>query len=166
MTYPDANNPFKDLGLWNNLIKPQLDAETGARFCLFSCYGSTDEDYSIGTPPVIPRKLQISLLPFPNGQDFGLYLDKSEFYEVIGKYGEIRLGKFKFDGEACEYIYYLTMGHVGMVRGLISFFQNVSSTVKSPSGSTSFTYSQVALPPISQDTNYFDINSPTNRSSG
>ena len=43
VTYPDANNPFKDLGLWNNLIEPQFGV---------TAHGSTDEDYSIGTPPV------------------------------------------------------------------------------------------------------------------
>ena len=48
MTYPNEKNPDEDTDLWNDLIKPQVNVETGARFCLFSCYGSSSDDFAIG----------------------------------------------------------------------------------------------------------------------
>lgn len=90
--------------------------------------------------PVIPRNLKISLLPDPDGEDLGLYLDASEFQDVIQRHKNIRLGHFKLDADASAYLYGLTIGHVGMIKGLLEFFEIVS-TIKSASGSTSFTYS-------------------------
>ena len=66
--------------------------------------------------------MQISLLPFPNGPDFGLYLDKSEFHDVLQRHKEIRLGQIRLGADAADYIYGLTLGHVGMVKGLLHFF--------------------------------------------
>ena len=54
--------------------------------------------------------------------DFGLYLDKSEFHDVLQRHKEIRLGQIRLGADAADYIYGLTLGHVGMVKGLLHFF--------------------------------------------
>jgi hypothetical protein len=98
-------------------------------------YGSSSDDFAVGRSklrgtPVIPREMQImSLLPFPNGPDIGLYLDKSKFHDVLQRHKEIRLGRMRLGAEAADYIYKLTLRHAGMVKGLLHFFNNVS-TVK------------------------------------
>jgi hypothetical protein len=58
-------------------------------------------------------------------------------------------GELGLDADARDFVYRITKGHVGTVKAVLKFFEMVS-TIKSPSGSISFTYSQVVSPAIPQ----------------
>ena len=68
MTYPNEKNPDEDTDLWKDLIKSQVNVETGARFCLFSCYHmevhrmtSQLEEASLEAPLSFPAKCKLCL---------------------------------------------------------------------------------------------------------
>jgi hypothetical protein len=73
-----------DSGLWSKLIKDQLGRHSGPKLCLFSSYGSinggTDQS---PTPYTLGDAHRVSLMPFKEGPDFGLFYTRTEFDDVI-----------------------------------------------------------------------------------
>lgn len=128
----EAQQTYDCSDLWYTVIKSQSGQLTGARFCLFSSYGSPvmGSPYypqSI-TPPILTFNQRVSLTASrnPDAPDICLFYDSPEFEEVVERFCKSPIIEFTLARDVRDYLLSLTNGHPGMVSSMLTYIRNVS----------------------------------------
>lgn len=121
----EAQQSYADYSFWISCIKHQATTKTGARFALFSSYGSaTNTALSIpGSAPVTLEHTQrVSLTVQPQHEHaISLCFSPEEVIEICDRLTCDLAGNstFSISREVIEHIYLLANGHPGLTDGIL-----------------------------------------------
>jgi hypothetical protein len=125
----EAQTAYTDKDLWE-VIKSRRDQRTGAKFCLFTVYGSPSQGIRTETDPT-PDPLrsvkQVSILRShrEDSPDIRLFYDKAEFEDVLTRYCAHPGHKLPLEKAARTYLYSITNGHPGAVISMLLYLYRV-----------------------------------------
>lgn len=124
----EAQMSYSDTAFWLSILKTQSGRGLGPRFCLFSSYGSPSTGVpnpNMNATPLNFGPLQrVSLVP--STSPIGLFYTEAEFLDVIVRQSQVPgRSKFSLDDDAQAYIYSITNGHPGAVKGLLDYIYEV-----------------------------------------
>ncbi|PGG96804.1 hypothetical protein AJ79_09449 [Helicocarpus griseus UAMH5409] len=135
--FDEAQETYKHLALWTDLIKTQGGNTEGPRVCLFSSYGSPAAgatDYPLyTTPPYIapPQRVSITKSKLNGARNVSLFYDEEEFEAVVDAFCQNPSTAYTLDAEARNYLLHMTNGHPGAVNSLLHFiFTKCRSQIK------------------------------------
>ncbi|KAE8374268.1 hypothetical protein BDV26DRAFT_284399 [Aspergillus bertholletiae] len=130
MILDEAQGSYKDIYLWNSIIKPMSDNPSifNLRILLFCSFGNPStgvEKSDFYTPVRIPRRQRITLTSQSDEESpqIGLFYTESEFNDVLSRQVRYEFPNIAvtFDNEAKGYVFSLTNGHPGGVAETIRF---------------------------------------------
>lgn len=90
----EAQYSYKDRKLWYTVMKTACGVDSGARFCIFSSYGSPTtgaprQDYLPSVaPPIFRPSQRVSLMisPSEDTPDLCLFLQRDEYHDVVDRF--------------------------------------------------------------------------------
>ncbi|KAL1994366.1 hypothetical protein VTN49DRAFT_3035 [Thermomyces lanuginosus] len=121
----EAQQTYNDNTFWTGIIHAQCHRSVGPVFCLFAAYGSAFEESSNsdgGTPKGFlgPQRL-VSVTPSTINKSprIALFFNCEEFDDVVTRICNDPRERLPLDCSAYDYIFNLTYGHPGAVRGTL-----------------------------------------------
>ncbi|OJD12521.1 hypothetical protein AJ78_06903 [Emergomyces pasteurianus Ep9510] len=126
----EAQQTYSCPEFWYVVIKTQSMRQSGARFCLFSSFGSPITgvlDFpKTFPPPILSPRQRISLTPSsgPESPDVALFYDATEYSDVVRRFCRHPARNSNFEVAAQEYIYSFTNGHPGAINSLLLYIHH------------------------------------------
>lgn len=131
----EGQQTYLDIGLWLDLIKYQSGRNFGPMICVFTCYGSPtagpDSMNTSGSPLAwLGPAQRVSITPsaIKHSPNIALFYSRTEFDDVVRRYcsQEDENPRLNLDTTAQDYLFNLTNGHPGAVRGMLDMLLQVS----------------------------------------
>lgn len=131
----EAQYSYKDRKLWYTVMKTACGVDSGARFCIFSSYGSPTtgaprQDYLPSVaPPIFRPSQRVSLMisPSEDTPDLCLFLQRDEYHDVVDRFCRM-IKEFTLHSDLQDYMFSLTNGHPGMVSVLLNYTREVNES--------------------------------------
>lgn len=131
----EAQYSYRDRKLWYTVMKTACGVDSGARFCIFSSYGSPTtgaprQDYLPSvTPPIFRPNQRVSLMisPSEDTPDLCLFFQRDEYHDVVDRFCRM-IKEFTLHSDLQDYMFSLTNGHPGMVSALLNYTREVNES--------------------------------------